>query len=145
MRLFETLILITLMLSLLSFFVSKGKRPRWMAFLPSLAVLLVLAHLVLEGYRWQMIPAYVLALITFLLTARAIIQGTDPQDKPPSRGRKVLTIFGIVMGLLVLIIAAALPALFPIYRMQKPTEARAGETRIRPADGMVMVYVPAGE
>ena len=37
MQLFETLILITLLLSLLSFFVPKGKRPRWMAFLPSLA------------------------------------------------------------------------------------------------------------
>jgi hypothetical protein len=144
MRLFETLILITLLLSLLSFFLSKGRRPRWMAFLPSLAVLLVLAHLVLEGYHWQMIAAYALIVFTFLATARAIIPGSDPQGKPSSRGRRALTIIGTVLGLLVLIIAAALPVLFPIYRMQKPTEARAGETRIRPTDGMVMVYVPTG-
>ena len=44
MRLFEILTLIALSLSLLSLFVPRGKRPRWMAFLPSLAVLLVLAQ-----------------------------------------------------------------------------------------------------
>jgi formylglycine-generating enzyme required for sulfatase activity len=145
MRLFETLILITLLLSLLSFFVSRGKRPRWTDFLPSLAVLLVLAHLVLEGYRWQMIPAYALIVFTFLPTSRAIIQGSDPQDKPSSRGRRALTIIGTVLGLLVLSIAVALVVLSPAYRFQNPTEARAGETRIRPADGMLMVYVPTGE
>lgn len=37
-----------------------------MAFLPSLAVLLVLIHLVLEVYRWQMVPAYALTALTFL-------------------------------------------------------------------------------
>ncbi len=145
MRLFEILILITLLLSLLSFFVSRGKRPRWMTFLPSLAVLLMLAHLVLEGYRWQMIPAYTLTVFTFLLAARAIRRGTDPQGKPSSRRRRALTIIGSVLGLLVLMIAIALPALLPVYRFQNPTEARAGETRIRSADGMVMVYVPTGE
>ncbi len=104
-----------------------------MAFLPSLAVLLVLAHLVLEGYRWQMIPAYALTVLTCLATARATIQGADPQAKPSSRGRSALTIIGTVLGMPVFIIAAALPALFPVSRLQKPTEARAGETRIRPA------------
>jgi len=58
MRLFEILTLVTLLLSLLSFFVPRPRRPRWMAYLPGLAVLLVLTHLVLEGYRWQMVPAY---------------------------------------------------------------------------------------
>jgi formylglycine-generating enzyme required for sulfatase activity len=145
MRLFEILTLVTLLLALLSFFVPRPKRPQWMAFLPSLVVLLVLAHLVLEGYRWQMVPAYALTVLTFLATVRGIMQGTDPQGKPSSRGRRALIIIGTVLGLLVLIIAAALPALFPVYRLQKPTEARAGETRIRPADGMVMVYVPSGE
>ena len=145
MRLFETLILITLLLSMLSFLVSRGKRPRWMDFLPSLAVLLVLGHLFLEGYRWQMVPAYALTLFTFLRTVRTIVRGTDPQARPSSRGRSALAIFGIVLSVLVLVIAVALPVLFPAYRMQNPTQARAGETRIRPADGMVMVYVPTGE
>jgi predicted dienelactone hydrolase len=129
MRLFETLTLITLLLSLLSFFVSRGKRPRWMAFLPSLAVLLVLAHLVLEGYRWQMVPAYVLTVLTFLSTVRAIMQGTDLMGKPSSRGRRALTIIGTVLDLLVLIVAAALPALLPVFRLPEPTGPYAVGTR----------------
>jgi predicted dienelactone hydrolase len=129
MRLFETLTLVTLLLSLLGFFVSRGKRPRWMAFLPSLAVLLVLAHLVLEGYRWQMVPAYALTVLTFLPTARAIIQGTDLRDKPSSRGGRALTIIGAGLGLLVLIPAAALPALLPVFRLPDPTGPHAVGTR----------------
>jgi predicted dienelactone hydrolase len=129
MRLFETLTLITLLLSLLSFFVSRGKRPRWMAFLPGLAVLLVLAHLALEGYRWQMVPAYTLTALTFLATVRGIMPGADPQGKPFSRGRRASTIIGTVLGLLVLVVAAALPALFPIFRLPEPTGPYAVGTR----------------
>jgi predicted dienelactone hydrolase len=100
-----------------------------MAFLPSLAVLLVLAHLVLEGYRWQMVPAYALAGLTFLPTVGAIMQGTDLKGEPSSRGRRALTIIGTVLGLLVLVIAAALPALFPIFRLPEPTGPHAVGTR----------------
>jgi predicted dienelactone hydrolase len=129
MRILEILTCATLLLTFISFFVPRGKKPRWVAFLPSLIVLLVLAHLVLEGYRWQMIPAYALTALTFLATVRGIIQGTDPQGKTPSRGRRALTIVGTVLGLLVLIVAAALPALFPIFRLPEPTGPYAVGTR----------------
>lgn len=129
MRLFETLTLITLLLSLLSFFVPRGKKPRWMAFLPSLVVLLVLTHLVLEGYRWQMVPAYALTALTFLATVRGIMPGADPQGKSSSRGRRALTIIGTILGLLVLVIAAALPALLPVFRLPEPTGPYAVGTR----------------
>ena len=129
MRLFETLTLITLLLSLLSFFVSRGKRPRWMAFLPSSVVLLMLIHLVLGGYRWQMVPAYALTALIFLATVRGNMPGADPQGKPSSRGRRALTIFGTVLGLLVLIVAAVLPALLPVFRLPEPTGPYAVGTR----------------
>jgi predicted dienelactone hydrolase len=116
-------------MTLIGFFVPRSKRPRWMAFLPSLAVLLVLAHLVLEGYRWQMVPAYALTVLTFLATVRGIMPGPGPQGKTPSRGRRAWTIIGIVLGLLVLIVAAALPALFPIFRLPEPTGRYAVGTR----------------
>ena len=128
MQMLEILTLATLLLTFIGFFVHRRK-PRWMAFLPSLVVLLVLAHLVLEGYRWQMIPAYALTALTFLATVRGIIQGTDPQGKTPSRGRRALTIIGTVLGLLVLIVAAALPALLPVFRLPEPTGPHAVGTR----------------
>lgn len=121
MRIFEILILATLLFTFIGFFVPRSKQPRWMAFLPSLIVLLVLTHLVLEGYRWQMVPAYALTAIIFLATLRGIMPGADPQSKTSSRKRRALTIIGTVLGLLMLIIAAALPALLPVFRLPEPT------------------------
>ena len=63
MRLMEALILIVILFSLLAYLVPINRRPRWLFLLPALAALLVLIHLVVEGYRWQMVPAYALAAI----------------------------------------------------------------------------------
>lgn len=121
MQIFEILILGMLLLTLIGFFVPRSKRPRWMAFLPSLIVFLVLTHLILEGFRWQMVPAYVLTAIIFLATVRGILPGAEPQGKTSSRKRRALSIIGTVLGLLMLIIAAALPALLPVFRLPEPT------------------------
>jgi len=121
MRILEILTLATLLLTYLGFFVPEGKRPRWMAFLPSLIVLLVLVHLVLEGYRWQMVPAYVLTTLTFLATVRGLMPGFEPRAKSPSGWRRARTIIATVLGLLALVVAAALPALLPVFRLPEPT------------------------
>jgi hypothetical protein len=121
MRILEILILATLLLTYLGFFVPEGKRPRWMAFLPSLIVLLVLAHLVLEGYRWQMVPAYALTALTFLATVRGLRPGSEPRSESPSGWRRARTIIATVLGLLALVVAAALPALLPVFRLPEPT------------------------
>jgi predicted dienelactone hydrolase len=121
MRLFETLTLIALLLSLPSLFVPRPKRPRWLAYLPGLAVLFALIHLALEGYRWQMVPAYGLTVLLFLGTGRGIFSGIRVRRDPPSRQRRVPKTIGTVLGLLVLIVAAALPALVPVFRLPKPT------------------------
>lgn len=108
MRVLEILVLATLLIAFIGFFVPRSKRPRWMAYLPALAVLLVLAHLVLEGYRWQMVLAYALTALTFLATVPGIVRLTrlrprgqaDPQGKPSSRWHRALTIIATILGLL---------------------------------------------
>jgi len=90
MQIFEILILGMLMLTLIGFFVPRSKRPRWMPFLPSLIVFLVLTHLILEGFRWQMIPAYVLTAIIFLATVRGILPGAEPQAQSTHHHRNRL-------------------------------------------------------
>jgi formylglycine-generating enzyme required for sulfatase activity len=134
-----------LLASLLSFFLPATKRPRWSAYLPSLAVVFIAIHLIFEGYRWQMAPAYTLTVFLLLATVRDILPGAHLRSTVQSRRRRVLTVIGTILGLLVLGVAVALPALFPVYRMREPTEPGVGETRTRAADGMVMVNVPAGE
>jgi formylglycine-generating enzyme required for sulfatase activity len=141
----ETLTLGTILLVFLSLILPRSWRPRWTAYLPGAAVPFLLLHLLLEGARWQMVPAYVLVAALFLATVRHILPGAEPQRKPASCWRKGLAISGMVLGLLVLVLAVALPNLWPVRRLWKPTEPGVGETRVRAADGMVMVYVPAGE
>jgi formylglycine-generating enzyme required for sulfatase activity len=116
-----------------------------MLYLPGAAVVLLLIHLIVEGPRWQMVPAYVLAAVLFLVTVRQILPGADAPKEPTSCWRKGLAISGLVLGLLVLALAVALPNLWPVRRLRQPTEPGVGNTRVREADGMVMVYVPAGE
>jgi hypothetical protein len=50
------------------------------------------------------------------------------------------------MGKVIAAVLAACAAPAPGPTVPQPVESAAlGDTRVRPADGMVMVYVPAGE
>ncbi|MCJ7624687.1 MAG: hypothetical protein MUO76_14390, partial [Anaerolineaceae bacterium] len=129
MRLFEILSMLVLSLTLISFFVSKAKRPRWMSFLPGLVVIFALIHLILEGYRWQMVPAYVLSVITVLVMVRSFSMRAKAQDKKFSRFSSILIIAGTILGLLMLIIGLVLCIYFPIFSIPEPTGPYAVGTR----------------
>lgn len=70
--------------------------------LPGLALLAVPLHLLVEGYRWQMIPLYIL---TLLLAVHGIVQ---------RRASARLKPIAALLALLVLVLAAALPVLLPV-------------------------------
>lgn len=78
-------------------------------------LVLFIAHLFTEGFRWHMLPAYFLLLFVvawILLTGRKI---PDPSSKSSSRIPGMIT-------LLVWIFAWALPAyIFPVFTFEKPS------------------------
>lgn len=119
MRTFEILILITLFVRLVGYSFPSIKRSRWIDFIPSIAVLLTVMHLVLEKFRWQMVPAYGLTLLFFLLSIRWIKRGGRPPDK--QLPHRVLLIIGFLFRLLIFTIVAALPILLPVFRLPEPT------------------------
>jgi hypothetical protein len=82
-------------------------------------MLLTVIHLVLEKFRWQMVPAYGLTLLFFLLSIHWIKPGGRPPDKQPPR--RVLLIIGFLFRLLIFTIVAALPILLPVFRLPDPT------------------------
>ena len=145
MRLFEILTLTTLLVIFVGALVPKIKKTRWMDYLFVLTILFILLHLLIEGYRWQMLFPYILTSFLFLATTRRIFFGIDKKRKSHSRFRKNLIIAGIVLRLLMLAITITCVMISPKRKLQLPKELGVGITRIRPADGMVMVYVPAGE
>ncbi|MFB0551991.1 MAG: hypothetical protein ACETWQ_01650 [Phycisphaerae bacterium] len=100
MRTFEILILATILLRLIILFFRPSKRRLWMDWVPSLAMLLILIHFVLEGYRWQMEFAYVLAGLLFILSLPRIMPSACTVARPPSRKWRAFGIVGTVLGIL---------------------------------------------
>jgi predicted dienelactone hydrolase len=111
MRLFEILLLIALLLPLLWLLVNR-KRPHWLLILPGLATLFTALHLAFEGYRWQMVPAYALTAVFFILALR----WRDTKFQPPH-----LAWLGALLGLLVWLVALALPLAMPVPILPGPT------------------------
>jgi len=125
MRPIEVLILLALLFSLLAHLIPRSRRPRWLSRLPALAVILVVIHLVVEGYRWQMVPAY--ALAAFLVSGMVLrSRGAATQHPPtPSRLRRILgilgAIVGFILGLTTLALAALLSTALPVFTLPEPT------------------------
>ena len=119
MRILEVLTLGTLFLALAARFWPAEKRPFWANYLPGAAILLILVHLIREGYRWQMVPAYALVVLLFVLSVPRLLGKRI--DLPAGRGRRVWNRIGMTLGWVVLAIAAAIPALFPVFELPNPT------------------------
>ncbi len=111
MRLFEILLLIALLVLLLWLLVSR-KRPSWLLALPGLATLLAALHFAFEGYRWQMVPAYGLTAVFFLLALR----WRDPNFQPPR-----LAPLGGLLGLLLWLVTGALAVAMPVPTLPEAT------------------------
>lgn len=96
---------ITLILSLI-LFAFLARKNRKLLLLPLLAALI---QLLVEGYRWQMLPAYTLAI------SEACLAFYIP------RGRNLLSVSGSLLGAILFIAAVALPTLLPIPSPEGPT------------------------
>lgn len=68
---------------------------------------ILILHVVMNGYRWQMIPAYLLWLI-------ALISALRRSEKRPPVVLKVFKIIGLV---LLLVLSVALPSLLPVFKL----------------------------
>ena len=90
MRPFELLLILTTIPFLIWGLTTKP-RPRWLNWLPIVAFSFTILHLVTEGYRWQMLPAYLLVLISLVLA----VHGLRHPEAPTRRGLAfVAALFG---------------------------------------------------
>ena len=114
MRPLEILIPILLVIYLLW----SRPRPFWIQLLPVFAFAAVLVHLLLEGYRWQMIPLYLLA---FLIAVGAL-SGT--------RSSKSKKHIGSYLTLVLVAFATVLPIVLPVPSPSTPSGPYPIGTRI---------------
>jgi predicted dienelactone hydrolase len=116
MRPFEILLALSVLLSLLRF--ALRNPPRWMKFAPTFGLALLGLHLVFEGYRWQMVGLYALALILFLFSLPRLLRPARQAQSAGGPGWLAWLWSGLA-ALLTLLFAA--PAfLFPIPHLPTP-------------------------
>lgn len=109
---------ISISILLVTYLLWKHPRPLVIRFLPALTLIVTLIHFMVEGYRWQMIPLYVLAP---LLAISSLTKITGPADWK-----------SLASGLTVLLVAlaTALPILLPVPHIPAPGGPYSVGTRI---------------
>lgn len=93
-------------------------RPLMIRFLPAVALLCTSIHFVVEGYRWQMIPLYVL---TSILGVSALVRTKSAWGLKP---------FGSYLTLVLVAVSTALPILLPVPSIPAPSGPYKVGTRI---------------
>jgi hypothetical protein len=120
MRPLETLLSLA---NLLAFLVLSVPLPRivpWMRQLSPIALVIAVAQVLVEGPRWQMVPAYALAGLFFLIW---LLQTIAPVGGPAEKGRTNRLAVGLAVGLgvLGLAVSVALPMVLPVFRFPHPS------------------------
>ncbi len=94
-----------------------GRRIPAVNILPTFGIVLLINHFSIEGWRWQMIPLYIISIYTFLVTLPGFLRhkGEEQTDAPRPGWLKMT---GIAF---LLVIATALPALLPVPAIPRPT------------------------
>ncbi len=93
-------------------------RPYAVRFMPLLVLILILIHLGIEGYRWQMIPIYGL---TAILVITSLIKLQSPADWKP---------LASYLTFILLAVSTALPILLPVPVIPTPSGPYQVGTRI---------------
>lgn len=108
MRPLELLTLVLLLATLAALWL--GWQRRWAAWLPWLVAALAVAHVLIEGARWQMAPAYLLAVL-MLLWSLWRLSGRRGRPAAPA----------LLLGLLLLVVAGFLSVALPIATLPAAT------------------------
>ena len=115
MRPFEILLTLVNLLALLGLVIPKLHAIPWIGFASLAALLIAVIQIIAEGPRWQMAPAYTLAIIFFVVWVSEIAM---PGGFHVSR---IVSILAGAAGVLVLFISIVLPVLLPVFHFPKPT------------------------
>jgi hypothetical protein len=113
MRPLEILLLVADLVAFLLLVVPLRGRARWLRHAAPVVLPVMGAQLLVEGPRWQLVPAYALAGLFFLVW---LLQTGNPADRPSGRGRtsRLAAGVGVGLGVLGLAVSLALPMILPV-------------------------------
>lgn len=120
MKILEILMLAMIVIAAILFFIPREKRPRIVFYLPALAVLLMILHFFVDGFRWQLATAYAADLVIFLLTLPTLLQ-VIKTGMPAKARRRWPGILGAIGALLLLVYTGVMNILFPMFSLPEPS------------------------
>ncbi|HAE59602.1 MAG TPA: hypothetical protein DCG54_08865 [Anaerolineae bacterium] len=110
-------ILIPLFLSIYFFWpLIRRRRVPAINILPTFTIVLLINHYSIEGWRWQMIPLYIITIFTFLVTLPDFLKkkGEDVDSAPRPGWLQTLGL-ALLLG-----VSVALPTLLPVPSIPRP-------------------------
>jgi len=128
MRPIEAFALSAIAVTLVLVAVPWSHRSSWLRFLPALPAMVLLLQVVIEGYRWQMIPAYFVGGIVLLAGLPSMVRGLRAPNRL-RRTRGFLAIVAALIGLAFVWVAVELTVQVPSFRMPPPSGPHAVGTR----------------
>src|SRR5215203_4511433 len=120
MRPIEILLSLANLLAFLVLAVPRLRAVPWVRHLAPIALPIAGAQVLLEGPRWQMLPAYALAVLFFVVW---LLRYVTPAGGPARQKRTNRLAAGLTIGLgaLGLAISVALPMVLPVFRFPHPS------------------------
>ena len=115
----EILIFITLAITILGYFYPRYLQSKWLQWMPLLVLMFLIIDWVIEGYRWQLLPIYLLTII-LLIFARF---GQRKLVESESFGYRMIRYFVGSLGILFLTLATILLAFYQIEAVILPPKA----------------------
>ncbi|GCE29248.1 carboxylic ester hydrolase [Dictyobacter alpinus] len=120
MRPVEILVIVADFLTFLVIAVPRLRTMRWMGGIALIAFSLAVVQMLVEGPRWQMIPAYVLAVI-FLFVWLALVFVKLTRITNHIRIRRFVVRSAISLAIIGLALSAVLPNVLPVFQLPRPS------------------------
>src|SRR5215207_7800379 len=120
MRPLEILLSLANLLAFLVLAVPRLRAVPWVRHLAPIALPIAVAQVLVEGPRWQMVPAYALTGLFFLIW---LLQNIAPAGKLAGHRRTNRLAIGLAVGVgvLGLAISIVLPMVLPVFRFPHPS------------------------
>jgi predicted dienelactone hydrolase len=119
MRPIETLLVLANLAIFLILVVPRIRAVRWAGYSTLITLPIAAAQVLVEGPRWQMVPAYALTVLLFLVW---LLFYRTPADKHAGQKRTSRLASSLAIGLfgLLLAVSIALPVIFPVFSFPTP-------------------------
>ena len=121
MRILEISFLILTLAALIGSLKRTARKSLAFSVLLGCTLLVLLLHFLIEGWRWQMIPAYLVGAVILIISAAKKFLERDAKDQPRKWFRTALKVLLSGAAILLVLLSGILSWAFPVFQLPVPT------------------------